>query len=149
MSATRSTVPTVRAALVALLAARPALAGVQVEYTHPLEAIEDEAIFLGDSRGTAEIATIRAARKSRQESYTIDVWVEVNRDGPTAQDASERAWTLAGEVGDMLADDPSLGLTQPFWAVLEESDQGVYVDDARRGYVSRVRLGIHCEARLT
>lgn len=147
--ATRSTVPTVRAQLVSLLAARAGLAGVQVEYSHPLEGIDDEALYLGESRGTSQIPTVRAGRKARQEQYIIDVWVEVNRDGPTPQDASERSWALVGEVEDMLADDPSLGLSQPFWAVLAEAEQGVYVDDSRRGYVSRIRLGIQCEARLT
>lgn len=149
MAATRSTVPTVRAQLVALLAARAGLAGVQVAYTHPGEATTFETVFLGDSRGTSEPATIRAGRKARHEHFTIDVWVEVVRDGPDAQTASERSWALAGEVEDMLADDPSLGLSQPFWAVLAEEDQSVYVEDSHRGYVSRLRLGIECEARLT
>jgi len=147
--ATRSTVPTVRAALVTLLAARPGLADVQVEYTHPGQELQGETIFLGDSRGTAELATIRAGRRTRTETYTLDVWIEVNSDGPTAQTASERAWTLAGEVEDQLADDATLGLTQPFWAVIVEADQSVYVDDAKRGYVARIRVGIQCEARLT
>lgn len=147
--AVHSTVPTVRAAIVALLAARAGLAGVQVGQSHPGEALEGETVFLGDSRGTSGIATIRAARKARQEAYTVDVWVEVNRDGPTAQTASERAWALVGEIDDMLADDPSLGLTQPFWAVLAEHEQSVYFDDSTRGYVSRIRVGINCEARLT
>lgn len=147
--AASSTVPTVRAALVATLSARPGLADVQVDYTHPGEALEGSAIFLGDSRGTSGIPTIRAARKARQEAYTIDVWVEANSDGPTGQDASEASWGLVGEIDSMLADDPSLGLGQPFWAVLAEHEQSIYFDDTKRGYVSRIRVGINCEARLT
>lgn len=147
--ATVSTIPTVRAQLVALLAARPGLAGVQVEYTHPGQELEGETIFLGDSRSAIALATVRAGRRTRQESYTLDVWVEVNGDGPTAQTASERAWTLVGEIEGQLADDASLGLSQPFWAHVAEADQSVYVDDAKRGYVSRIRVGINCEARLT
>lgn len=147
--ATHSTVPTVRAQLITLLTARAGLAGVTIEQCHPLEAIDDEAIYLGQSRTTSDIPTIRAGRKARQEQYTLDVWVEVVRDGPTAQSASERSWALVGEIEDMLADDPSLGLSQPFWAVLAEADQDAWVEDSRRGYVSRVRVGIQCEARLT
>ena len=147
--ATRSTVPTVRAALVALLSARPALANVQVSYSHPGDALEHESIFLGDMRATAELATVRAGRRTRNESYTIDVWVEVNSDGPTAQTCEERAWTLLGELEDQLADDATLGLTQPFWAVLAEAEESVYFDDAKRGFVARIRAGVRCEARLT
>ena len=146
--ATSSTIPTVRAALVAQLAARPGLAAVQVDYAHPGQGLGASAIFLGDSRGTSGIPTIRAARKARQEAYVIDVWVEVNDDGPTGQGASEAAWTVVAEIDGMLADDPSLGLGQPFWAVLAETEQSVYFDDTTRGYVSRIRVGVSCEARL-
>lgn len=147
--ATTSTVPTVRAQLVALLSARPALADVQIGYTHPGDALEHESMFLGDSRATVELATIRAGRRTRQESYVLDVWIEVNSDGPTAQPATERAYTLLGELEGQLADDASLGLSQPFWAHLAEVDNSNYFDDTKRGFVSRIRAGIQCEARLT
>ena len=147
--ASRSTVPTVRAAVVAALTARPALVGVQVAYSHPGGTIEAESVYLGKARGSDEVPVVRAGRKKRQESYTLDVFFDVVADGPTGQEASERAWTFFGELEDLLADDPSLGQTQPFWAVLGDWDEILFFDDARQGFGSLLRAGVQIEARLT
>jgi len=147
--ATRSTAPTFRAALLAALQARPALSAVPVTYSHPGDARENEAIYLGEVRGSSDIPTIRAARKARQERYTLDVWIDVDAVGPDAQTASERAWTLYGELEDILADDPSVGLPAPFWAVLGDFTETLMFDEARRGWGSLLRAGIDVEARLT
>lgn len=147
--ASRSTVPTVRTTLITALAARPALAGVQVVRAHPGQAIEPEAVYLGAARGSDEIPVIRAGRKKRHESYTLDVFFDVVADGPDDQEASERAWTLFGELEDLLADDPSLGLTQPFWAVVGEWTEALFFDDARQGFGSLLRAAVKIESRLT
>jgi hypothetical protein len=147
--ASRSTVPTVRAALVAALAARPALAGVDVGHSHPGAAIEPEAVYLGRARGSDEVPVMRAGRKRRQESYTLDVFFDVVADGPTGREASERAWALFGELEDLLADDPSLGQAPPFWAALGDWDEVLFFDDARQGFGSLLRAGVQIEARLT
>lgn len=147
--ASRSTVPTVRAALFAALTARPAFSAVQVAYSHPGQAIEAESVYLGAARGSDNIPVVRVGRKKRQESYILDVFFDVVADGPTSQEASERAWTLFGELEDLLADDPSLGLAQPFWAVLGDWTETLFFDDARQGFGSLLRAGVQIEARLT
>jgi len=147
--ATRSTAPTFRAALLAALQAKAALATVQTGYSHPGDAREDESIYLGEIRGSSQIPTIRAARKARQERYTLDVWIDVDAVGPDAQTASERAWALYGELEDVLADDPTVGLGAPFWAVLGDFTETLMFDESRRGWGSLLRAGIDVEARLT
>lgn len=147
--ATHSTAPTFRATLLAALAARPALSAVQVTYSHPGDTREHESIYLGEIRGTAEIPTIRAGRKARHERYTLDVWLDVDAVGPDAQTASERAWVLFGELEDLLADDPTVGLGQPFWAVLGDYTETLMFDESRRGWGSLLRAGIEIQARLT
>lgn len=147
--ATHSTVPTVRAALVSALSARPALAAVQVAYSHPGQAIETESVYLGAARGSHTVPVVRAGRKKRQESYVLDVFFDVVADGPTGQEASERAWTLAGELEDLLADDPSLGQPPPFWAVLGDWTETPFFDDARQGFGVLLRAAVQIEARLT
>lgn len=147
--ASRSTVPTVRSALLVALGARAALAAVQVSYSHPGQAIEPESVYLGAARGSDEIPVIRAGRKKRQESYTLDVFFDVVADGPTGQEASERAWTLFGELEDLLADDPSLGQPAPLWAVLGDWSETLFFDDARQGFGSLLRAAVQIEARLT
>lgn len=147
--AAHSTIPSARAALLAALEARPALAQVQVSYSHPGDARETESVYLGEARGASEIPVIRAARKKREERYTIDVWFDVAGDGPTAQGASARAYELYGELEDVLADDPTLGLPAPFWAVVGDFTETMFFDEARRGYGSLLRVGVNCVGRLT
>lgn len=147
--ASRSTAPTFRAALLAALQAKPALAQVQTGYSHPGDAREDESIYLGEIRGSSGVPVIRASRKKREERYTLDVWFDVDAVGPDAQTASERAWALFGELEDILADDPTVGLGAPFWAVVGDYTETLMFDESRRGWGSLLRAGIDCEARLT
>lgn len=140
--------PTFRAALLAALQAKPALSQVQTSYSHPGDAREDESIYLGELRGSSEVPVLRASRKKREERYTLDVWIDVDAVGPDAQTASERAWALFGELEDVLADDPSVGLAAPFRAVLGDFTETLMFDESRRGWGSLLRAGVDVEARL-
>ena len=147
MAAT-STAPVARLALFNLFAAAPGLSGVQVSYSHPGDAMETDTVYLGDIRGRSAPATIKAGRRTRDESYTVDVWVETTVDGPSAQGASERAWTLAAAVEDVVAADASLGLPPPFRAFLGDMDERIGLDEDRRGWASKIRMSIDCQMRL-
>lgn len=147
--ASRSTAPTFRAALLAALQARPALSSVQTAASHPGDTRENESIYFGEIRGSSDIPTIRAARKARQERYTLDVWFDLDAVGPDADTASNRAWALFGELEDILADDPTVGLGAPFWAVLGDFTETLMFDETRRGWGSLLRAGVDVEARLS
>jgi hypothetical protein len=147
--ATRSTVPTVKAALVALLDARAGLVGVQLAYSHPGAAIEPEAVYLGGVRGTNVYPVMRAGRKPRDETYTVDVWFEAVRDGTSSQEAEERVWALYGELEDTVADDPTLGLSFVGWARISDWDDMLAFDLKRQGWSARIRAGLEINARLT
>lgn len=124
---THSTVVVVKAQLVVKMAAALANAStdgtqVQVEYAWPGPATEPESVFLGrhpaleDIRtdATHEDPTIKAGRRSRQESYDIPITVWVFGPNLTPADAQKcelRAFELLGLIEDMLADDPLIGLT--------------------------------------
>lgn len=144
-----STAPTFRAALLAALQARPALAQVPTHYAHPLDTIEHEAVYLGEIRGDSRIPVLAAGRKKREERYTLDVWIDVAATGPDAQTASERAWDLFGELEDLLAEDPTVGLPAPFRAVLTDYTETLMADESRRGWGSLLRAGVEVENRLT
>lgn len=145
--ATTSTVPAARAALVSLLAA--ALPTTQVAYSHPGEAAENNTVFLGDATVRHELATMRAGRRTRDESWSIDVWVLATADGPDAQTASEQAWTLVAAVENTLANDASAGLGQPFWVAVGDATERLTFDEQRRGWESAIRLTVEGRARLT
>lgn len=143
-----STVPAVKAGLVSALDARSGLDNVDVTYSHPGDALQPEAVYLGGVRGTHELPIMRAGRKPRQENYTIDVWFEVIRDGTTSQEAEERAWVLFGELEDLLADDPTIGLPVVGWARLADWDDFLAWDLQRQGWSARIRAGVTIEARI-
>lgn len=146
-----TTAPVVRAQLVSLLAARPALAAVLVTHVWQGQADKQEHIYLGNTSADIEFATIRAGRKKREEDYTVQVIIDVDAPtdwGPTSE---TRAFVLSAEVDDMLADDPAIGLaaTHPTLRMhvshLEQSSGAL--DPA--GIGTRIILTISVQSRLT
>lgn len=103
--------PTVRAALVTAMAARPALTGVLVTRIWQGDAEEQERIYLGNTSATYEYATLRAGRRTREEDYTIQVIIEVDDPEEWGPASEDRAFVLAADVESMLSDDPGVGLT--------------------------------------
>lgn len=108
---TTSTAPTVRATLVAALDARPALDAVSVTHMWQGQADEQEAMFLGNTTITNEWATIRAGRKTRDETYQIQLMIHVHVPGDWGPAAETRMFVLIAEVEDLVAADPTLGLS--------------------------------------
>jgi hypothetical protein len=142
---TTSTVGTVKAALVALLAARPGLAGVEVCYAEGEPA--RETVFFGDTRGTRTIPVATAGRKPRQEDYALDLFIRVARPDLSVAEAEARALALMAEVEDALADDPTLGQPAPFYA--EATDFEIANDAPGEGAGSTIRFEVACHTRLS
>lgn len=133
--------------LVTLLTAE--LTGIQVTYGEPGDAIEREAVFVGNARGRHDIAGIKAGRKARHEEFTVDVYFQVEDPDGTQEVAELRAWTLAKELEDLLADDPHIGLSP---ADVEWAKAGDFESLASRhdmGARAGVRLQVECRTRLT
>jgi hypothetical protein len=98
----------VKARLVELLAARLP-PDVQVSYGWPGADMRDEAVWVGACRGPVTVADLRAGRKTRDDTFTLDVHFMAGRPGQTAQTADERVEELYWALEDLLADDPTLG----------------------------------------
>lgn len=108
--AEHSTIPAVKAALIARLSAVQALGEIQLNVGYPGESfIEREAIYTDRVSGEHRIANIKAGRKHRDEEYKLTVVVSVVNDFGGVTDAETRAFELLQYVEDELADDPSLG----------------------------------------
>ena len=147
--ATTSTVPSAKAALVALIGT--ALPGVQVTYGRPSDAeLDSECVWVGDATGQQRVPTIKAGRKARHETYSVDVvcWTVIQRG--LVSEAEARAFVLLGEVEDVVADDPSLGLTTATTPVFfATTGQFETAADVASGIpVAVVRMSVNCEARL-
>lgn len=113
-----TTAPVVRAQLISLLATRPAITAVNPATGMPVlvahvwqgQADKQEHIYLGNTSADLEFATIRSGRKKREEDYTVDIVIDVEIPTDWGPSSETRAFALAAEVDDMLADDPAIGL---------------------------------------
>ena len=106
--ATTSTVPAVKAALVALLTS--ALPSTQVSYGRPADSmLSRNCVWVGRAAGADRVPVMSAGRKVREQDYSVTVFVWVAKPRGTVEQAEDEAHVLLAEVEDALADDPSLG----------------------------------------
>lgn len=154
---TTSTVPTVKATLVTLIDA--ALA-VPVTWAWPGPDAEHECVFLGPHPATADIrldlssqiATVKAGRKQRQEEYVVRVTVWSFRPELTTADAQTcetRAFELAAEVEDVLADNPRLGLAAGVIQYAEVDAVSSTLFPFNSGWATELAIDVRVRARLT
>lgn len=99
----------VRSAIVEQLVAHPALAGVQVDRQIPAE-VATEHVLLSTVSGTFAYRTIKAARKQREDRFTIKVFFGAMRPGQSAEQAELRVLELFNALDDILANDATLSL---------------------------------------
>lgn len=104
-----SSIPAFKAALLALLRARPNLANVQVTYGPPLPSPAREFIQVGDVDGQQGWSTVGG--QTRQEDYTVKVTTSVTVEGVNFQTANERAFVLVAEIEAALRGDQTVSAT--------------------------------------
>jgi hypothetical protein len=138
-----STAPAFKAALLTALQARAGLSGVTISYGAALQGPR-EAIVLADISGSQEFAALGALAKD--ETYNLDVYVSVLREGNQQQACTERCFALAAEIEDELRTNVTMSgtvrvaeITSPFQ--LEEYGS----DQARQSILS---LGISATQRI-
>lgn len=118
--ATTSTVPTVKQALLTLLAAQAGLTATTLHYAWFGPAADPEEILLAtdpdagtpDVTGRHEIPTL-GGRVSRDERYSVPVTIRVFDPDAEPQNMAtveERAFALLAGVENLLADNPNLGV---------------------------------------
>lgn len=161
--ATTSTIPTVKAGLVTAFTAALATASreggqIPVTYAWPGPATSPECVFFGPHPETAdirldvdqEIPTIKAGRKQRQEEYTLRATVWVFRPDLTAAGAEAvetQAFTVAGLLEDVLADDPQAGIGAVQLIAVETIISTLFPFE--KGWACELGLDLNVRARLT
>lgn len=145
--ATTSTLVDVETALLSLLRSRAWNRHVVIDAAVPGEdRLERDHIYLGDSRGRQDDAAMKAGRRWRNESYSLDVVVWTLRPGGTPADAKTAAVELWGGVDDILADYPTLGLDAVTGA--EIGDWAVSAVSQPNGAACQIVLSVDVTARL-
>lgn len=153
MPVTTSSIPAVKAALVELITAALATAGanggpVQVSYGWPGTVGERELVYAGNVEGRHEPGPMTGGRKRRDETYAVEIVVEVVQPRGTAAAAEDRAFELLTAVEDTLANNPSLGgIDGLMWARGGEMSAEAGLSD--EGPMARITYRTNCHARLS
>jgi hypothetical protein len=145
MSAT--TIPAVKAKLVALFTAAVEET-TQVWFNHTNEDHQlAENVYVCGSRGERQWSGLGKRRPNQvEENYTIEVDVEVFREGTDAEGTENRMWTIVEQLETVL-EDPTLGNQQNVqWALVERFDQKS--SGSTDGWLAQITLGIAVKARI-
>lgn len=169
---TSSTYVAVKQQLVDQLTTALATAGlsggqVQVSYWWPGSGTEPDTVYFGrrpdlnlnpSVRIESEIPTIKAGRKQRQESYTVELTIESWRLDLTPEQAETMetwAFSVLDKLDDLLADDPQIGFSDPKpiqWARLGDVELvggGPINNPVGSGFLMLLIASINVQARLT
>lgn len=140
-----STIPAVKAALVAQIAA--ALPTVTVTWAVPRGEKGREWVLVGNVRGDQRAAAI--GRSRRAETYIVEIQVTCVRPNvETPQSVSDRAFEIVAEIEDVLRTDETLGnLSYLIKAEVVKTDltEGLLENEER---MSEVMVHVACETRI-
>lgn len=100
-----SSVPALKANLVAQLQGRPGLSGIQVTNGPPLPAPQREFIWVGNAEGEQVIAGFSGPR---HEEYGVEVVISVIREGIDTPAADTRCFALFAELEQQLRTDSTV-----------------------------------------
>ena len=146
---TVSAIPDAKAGLLTLLQARQALTGVQVAWGVP-ELIRPERIILGDVFDWyQEAAAMRASRHPRNESFSLELFIRVERVGPGQQEATERAFVILAEIENAVHDDMTLGGSGVYDAQFDGGELSESPSEDGRARIATLTVRVACKARVT
>jgi len=140
-----SSAPAFKAALLTALTARSGLSGVTVSYGVPLGGPR-ESITLADISGSQEFRTMGGPVPKKEESYVLDVYVSVLREGNQAQTCTERCFALAAEIEDELRTNITMSGTVRVAELSSPFNLEEYASDQARQSV--LTLGIQAVERI-
>ena len=138
-----STAPAFKAAMLTALQARSGLSGVTISYGVPLQGTR-ESITLADISGSQQFAALGALRKD--ETYVLDIYVSVLREGNQQQTCTERCFALAAEIEDELRTNVTMTGTVRVAELLSPFQLEEFAGDQARQSI--LTLGIQATERI-
>lgn len=137
-----SSVPAVQQALVALLAADSAFAGVLIRFAPPLKKVEArERIYVIDE----ENYRLGGGEQYREESFDARLVVEVFDSGDNPKRASDRRWALIDAIDSVLTSKDFHGYATEGGSL--SVDSALFTPDDKN-YVARSVVSITTEDRV-
>lgn len=141
-----TTVPTVKATLLELFKAA-LYDSTEVWPNRPNEDHQlAENVYIGDVNGSRKFVTLPATGpRSREESYEVQIEVEVFSEGSDGPGTEARMWEIVDAIELMIAQQPRLeGLSQ--WAISNRFQQVLV--PANDGMLAKYTFGVEVTARI-
>ena len=161
---TTSTAPAFKAALYAAMLADTDLAGAtppwQIATVYPGNTLQNQAIYFGKTTAQNGLPIIAsAARVKRNEEYIVELHIDVSSGMADTFTAEQSALGALGEVDNLLATNPSVGVigtanaggantTGIYKAYVQTWDLRPFLDDNRQGWAVLLSAHISVSARL-
>lgn len=142
-----STIPAAKSLLITLLQARPGLTGVLVDWGIPQQEPTDarERVYVDDATGV-ERAWVALGQLRLDETYRLQVAVEVYREGTDRRACEERMWAIVAEVEQTAV--VSMRLPVSNWEVPKPEMGDPKTFPWGDGWCSNVMLELVCAARI-
>jgi len=141
-----TTQPSVKAALVTALAARPGLAGIQVEYGEP-DGSRCEAVLLSTGFDTADMTPLVMRRNKREEDYTLRVHVwSAKLETPAKTEARAEAIAEEVEAAVLAQGTPPFGLASVLWVRVDGTE--LVTDVTADGPTTRLTVLLAVKGRI-
>jgi hypothetical protein len=141
-----TTQPALKAALATALAARPGLAGIQVDYGEPDQS-RREAVLLSTEIDTSDMEQLVMRRNKREEDYTLRAHV-MSAKLETPQKTEARAEVIAEEIeAAVLAQGtPPFGVANVSWVKVAGAE--LVTETASEGPITRLTVLLAVKGRI-
>ncbi len=148
-----TTAPAFKTTLLAALQARPNLAGIQVVSTFPGDTLRPVAVYFGHTTATVVPPVMAGSRIKRQETYLVEVYIDVCDGSNDVFKAEAAAYGIMGELDECLAADATQGnaggsAQQIIDSWIASWESRPYVDDTRQGWAALLKVEVQVRARL-
>lgn len=139
-----SSVPTVKAAILTLLQAVPALSTVQVTYAIPAtDSKNHECVYMWDALFNSETEPfMRPTPRRHREDYVLPIVISVSAEGDDPQAAEDRMWAITGAVEDAFRTTPNPPGTTIQWAIVRGKQPVTGPRDGARIAENIVNVGV-------
>lgn len=141
-----STIPDAKDAYITALQARTGLSGVLVEWGLPMEVPANRERVYVDDATNVNREWIALGQARLDESYDLQVIVEVFQEGDDRRACELRMWAIVAEVEQTAV--VSLRLSVINWTIPKPRTDNPQLLPTGDGWLSRVLLLIECSARI-
>ena len=107
-----------------------------------------ESVVVGEVEQSEEQAAQRTVPQPRDEGYTCEFVVRVEKQNQTQRQVRDRAWAIREHLCDIVRQDPHVGQGHTLNAQIGSTKQESFADDAALTRVVLLTVGVTVTARI-